>query len=74
MNIFITVFSYLLVFSLAFLLGFVFANAFRSNKNHSGVIKVIEEENKTLFSLELDEDPLMLKHKSEAIFKIETSD
>jgi hypothetical protein len=46
----------------------------RTSSNPSGVMKVIKEEDRVLYSLELHEDPSLLEHMSEVIFKVETSD
>lgn len=43
-------------------------------KSYSGTMKIIREDNKLVYSLELHDDPMMLEHVSEVIFKVETSD
>lgn len=43
------------------------------NKRYSGTIRVIENDDKTVFSLELDDDPYTLRSKKEIIFKVDTS-
>jgi hypothetical protein len=43
-------------------------------RSYSGTIKVIRQENKLVYSLELDEDPEELEHMNEVIFKVDTSD
>lgn len=47
---------------------------FRRNRSYSGVMKVIRDEDKVLYSLELNEDPIYLEHMPEIVFKVETSD
>lgn len=66
--------SYIFVANLAFLFGYVISGIIRKNKGYSGTMKVIRDENKVLYSLELSEDPIMLEHKSEVVFKVDTSD
>lgn len=73
MNI-VTVLIYILVISLSFSLGFILGSLFKNIKNYSGTIKVTREENRVLYSLELDEDPSMLEFMPEVVFKVETSD
>ena len=43
-----------------------------SMKSFDGVMRVIKEEEKTVYSLELREDPEMLAFKPEVIFKVQT--
>jgi hypothetical protein len=74
MGIFLIILSYFLVASFAFSAGFVFFEISRKNRSYSGVMKILREENKLVYSLELQEDPLMLEYKSEVVFKVETSD
>lgn len=71
MNVFLIILSYFLVASLTFILGFF---TIKKMQSYSGTMKVIRDENKVLYSLELDEDPVMLEHKSEVVFRVETSD
>lgn len=70
------VLSYILVGGLAFTAGFLASIIIRKSRNNSGTgtIKVIKNENKILYSLELHDDPTMLEHKREVVFKVETSD
>jgi len=37
-------------------------------------MKIIREDDKVIYSLELHEDPVMLEYKKEVVFKVETSD
>lgn len=74
MYIFLIVIGYILVASLAFIFGFIMSLVIRKTQGYSGTMKVIRDENKILYSLELHEDPIMLEHKSEVVFKVDTSD
>jgi phosphate/sulfate permease len=74
MNVFLIVFSYILIPILAFVIGYRISHIRRRIKSYSGTMKVIRDENKVLYSLELSEDPSMLEQKSEVIFKVDTSD
>lgn len=74
MNIFLTVISYILVASLGFILAWIFLFFIMKSRNYSGTMRVIRDEDKVLYSLELEEDPVMLEHRNEVIFKVQTSD
>lgn len=71
MHIFLIIISYILVFNLGVL---VYSLFIARTKDYSGTMKVIRDENKILYSLELHEDPIMLEQKSEVVFKVDTSD
>jgi len=43
-------------------------------KSYSGIINVTKTEEKTLFSLELNENPEMIAYQDEVIFKVVTSE
>jgi hypothetical protein len=58
---------------LGFVLCFV-SLIFLKKHNYAGVMKVVREENKVVFSLELFDDPMTLEHVNEVIFKVEPSD
>jgi hypothetical protein len=45
-----------------------------SRKSYSGIIQVTHTEDKTLFSLELGEDPEMIAYRNEVIFKVVTTE
>jgi hypothetical protein len=55
-------------------MGFVTFTTFRKMRSYAGIMKITREDNKVLYSLELHEDPVMLQHASEIVFKVETSD
>lgn len=46
----------------------------RYRASYSGTMFVIREEEKTVYSLELDEDPIAFQDRAEVIFKVKTSD
>lgn len=73
MNTFIMVISYIAVASLMFLGGYVTAVIFQRTKSYFGVIKVIREDDRVLYSLEIPGDPSDLEHESEVTFKVEAS-
>lgn len=74
MNTLITVLSYILVAGSAMLLMWVILFSIGRKKTYSGTIKVIPSEGKLIYSLELEEDPIVLQNMREVIFKVETSD
>ena len=55
-------------------IGFIICTMLRKMHSYAGVMKIIREDDKLVYSLELHEDPIMLEHVSEVIFKVETSD
>jgi hypothetical protein len=69
--------AYIIVFWIAFVLGFLVKGWLDARFRHySGTILVStnEAEEKTLYSLELDDYPERLKFEREVVFKIETSE
>ena len=54
--------------------GFILHKMLGRVKSYSGVINVTRTEEKTLFSLELNENPEMIAYQDEVIFKVVTSD
>jgi hypothetical protein len=74
MDIFLIVISYILAISLGCMLAWIFLYFIMKSRNYSGTMKVIRDEDKVLYSLELEEDPIMLEHRNEVIFKVQTSD
>lgn len=73
MNTFITIISYFAVASLMYLGGYATAVLFQRTKRYFGVIKVIREEDRVLYSLEIPGDPSDLERESEVTFKVEAS-
>ena len=47
---------------------------FRKIRSYDGVMKIIREEDKIVYSLELREHPVVLANMSEVVFKVESSD
>jgi hypothetical protein len=45
-----------------------------SHQSFSGTMRVIRGEDKTVYSLELEEDPEMLAYKPEVIFRVITTE
>jgi hypothetical protein len=54
------------------MMGFMLHHWLRSMQSFDGVMRVIKNEEKTVYSLELHEDPDMLAFKPEVIFKVVT--
>jgi hypothetical protein len=52
--------------------GFMLHHWLRSMQSFDGVMRVTRNEEKTVYSLELHEDPDMLAYKPEVIFKVVT--
>lgn len=46
----------------------------RKTNSYVGIMKIIREEDKLVYSLELHEDPIVLEGMNEIIFKVESSD
>jgi len=59
---------------IGFSIGFFICLMLRKIYSYSGIMKIIREDDKIVYSLELHEDPVMLEYKNEVVFKIETSD
>lgn len=74
MDILITVLLYILAASLGFVLAFSILMIIGKKRSYSGTIKVIPSEGKLIYSLELDEDPVILQDMREVVFKVETSE
>ena len=68
----------ILMWAFACILGIVIGillEKWRAQRNrYSGTILVTESEEKTLYSLELDEYPENLKFKKEVVFKVDSSE
>jgi hypothetical protein len=66
------------MWAFACILGIVIGILFEKWKSHrgrySGTILVTESEEKTLYSLELDEYPEQLKFKKEVVFRVDASE
>jgi hypothetical protein len=68
----------ILMWAFACVLGItigILLEKWRAHRNrYSGTILVTESEEKTLYSLELDEYPENLKFKKEVVFKVDASE
>jgi len=73
MNILTILVTAFVVACITFPAGFAACIFLRNSRRYSGTIKITQEENKVLYSLELHEDPIVLQHVSEVVFKVETS-
>jgi hypothetical protein len=71
MTIFISV---VLGLFIGIIIGFFICLWFSKKLDYSGTIKVIPDEGKLIYSLELHDDPASLQNMHEVIFKVETSD
>lgn len=54
-------------------IGFLASELLRRNRTISGTIYVIRTDEKTLYSLELTEDPEMIEFKKKVVFKVDNS-
>jgi hypothetical protein len=63
-----------IAFYVGLFLGLILQRWLARSRNFSGVIKVTRYPDKTLFSLELDEDPEMIAYLDAVIFRVETSE
>lgn len=62
------------IFYAGVFIGFFLLKKLVFNRMYSGTIHVIVNPDKTLFSLELDDNPEDLMFRSEVLFKVETSE
>jgi len=63
-----------IVFYIGLFIGLIIQRWLRRGKSYSGIIQVTRTPDKTLFSLELEEDPEMIAYKDEVIFKVVTAE
>lgn len=61
-------------FSGGCIFGYILAHLFRKVGDYAGIMKIIQEENRLLYSLELYDSPEVLRDKREIVFKVERSD
>lgn len=54
--------------------GLIIGVMFKRTNSYVGVMKIIREDGKYVYSLELNEDPIELAYRDEIIFKVETSE
>lgn len=74
MHILIIVVSGWTIFIIGILLGYITHTIVRRMQKYSGIIKIIREDDRVIYSLELQEDPSVLEHVNEVIFRIDSSD
>lgn len=67
-------FIYILVFGLGVFVAFLIDGWLTRRIRYSGTIVITKSPAKTLFSLEMSEDPLPLEFKKAVIFKVEVRD
>jgi hypothetical protein len=60
------------IFGLGLIGGIGLHISLRRLQPHSGVIHITKTEDKTVFLLEVDDDPRELEYKSEVVFRVET--
>lgn len=53
--------------------GFILHWSLRRLRSYSGIMHVVKHPDKTVFTLDVIEDPVLLIDKDEVIFKVETS-
>lgn len=63
-----------IVFYTGLFVGFVLQRWLGRRRSYSGIIQVTRTPDKTLFSLELQEDPEMIAYQDEIVFKVITSE
>jgi len=63
-----------IVFYVGLFVGFMFHVWLGRRRSFSGIIQVTKTPDKTLFSLELTEDPEMIAYQDEIVFKVVTSE
>lgn len=64
------------IFVIGIIIGFTTHIALRRISSHDGVMRIAKDDegNKTIFSLELNDNPETFSHREEIIFKVVTSD
>lgn len=65
---------YILIFCLGLILGIVITKLLGRRNNSSGNIVVTKSEGRTLYSLELNDDPGKIEFKKKVIFKVVPDD
>lgn len=67
--------QFLLYFGILFVgmcIGYALRHWLSAMQTYSGILRVIKGEGKTIYSLELKEDPELLAFKPEVVFKVVT--
>lgn len=62
------------IFYIGLIIGLILQKWIASRRSYSGAIKIIQNPDKTVFSLELDEDPDTIALMDEVIFKVVASE
>lgn len=62
------------LFYVGLLVGIGLQRWLASRRSHSGTITVLREDEKIVYSLELDEDPIAFQDRTEVIFRVRVSD
>lgn len=70
MNLWVQLGIGIAVFYVGGFLGFWLRGWLWSRHEFDGVIKVLRDEDRLIYSLELHEDPAMLEHMNEVVFKV----
>jgi hypothetical protein len=65
---------YTIIFFIGAFLGFILHWWLRYRASYSGTIYVTTEDEKTLYSLELEDYPETIAFQKEVVFKVETSE
>jgi hypothetical protein len=65
---------FVLVFSFGLWIGFLLRAWIAHRERYSGTILITHSEEKTLYSLELDEYPESIELKKQVVFKVDASD
>lgn len=65
---------YILVFSFGVWIGFLLRAWIAWREQYSGTIHITHSEQKTLYSLELDEYPESIEFKKQVVFKVDAAE
>jgi hypothetical protein len=64
----------LIVFNVGVVAGYLVRVAVTNSTGYDGTIKITKIEDRTIFSLELEDDPEQLEHETKVIFRVKASD
>lgn len=65
---------YIFILSIGLVGGFLLKVLLSRKTSHSGILVITKHEEKTVYSLELDEDPDNFEFKKTVTFKVQTSE
>lgn len=65
---------YIFILSIGFMGGFLLKVLLSRRTNYSGILVITKHEEKTIYSLELDENPDDFEFKKKVVFKVQTSE